>query len=110
MKLLKIIKILASTKDEQINYLIDLGTYPSTDELALDFDYAYVFYLRNINHKCDDLINQIIFKKLNDINKIFGEMSNLPNDSFWEVISLDLNDWSKIREYASELLILMKDI
>jgi hypothetical protein len=41
MQILKILKILADTKDNQIAYLKDLGNLNFTDELALEFDYTY---------------------------------------------------------------------
>jgi len=105
MQLLKILTVLASTEAEQINYLIKLGTFPLTDEFALEFDDAYQFFLSNIDErKKDNSINKIFLDKLNEIDLIFIEMSNVNSNIFWNVSSLNLTEWSKIRKLAKEAL------
>lgn len=106
MQLLKILAILASTKDKQIDYIVKLGTFPSTDEFALEFDDAYKVFLGIIDEKENDKsINPIFINKLSEIDFIFETMSSEGNDDFWNISSLSLSEWNKIRELAKEALV-----
>lgn len=107
MQLLKILNVLASIEAEQIEYLIKLGTFPLTDEFALEFDDAYQFFLNNIDErKKNNSIDKLFLDKLNEIDLIFIEMSNINGNVFWNVSSLNLAEWVTIRKLAEEALVM----
>jgi hypothetical protein len=107
MKIIKALNILAYPKDKQINYLIELGTFPSTDELAIQFDDAYNFFLGIANENKEHLYDKRIFEILNRIISFFDRMSNKNNNDFWKVSSLGQDEWNNVRELANEALKLM---
>jgi len=106
MQILKILETLSFSKDDKIIYLTNLGTYPSTDELALEFDDAYKFSLNIILEKMDtDSACCLEFlNKLKEIDAIFDKMSDVKLNIFWDVSSLDCEEWNKIRRLAKEAL------
>jgi hypothetical protein len=108
MYILKILTLLASTKDEQIEYLINLGTSPSTDELALEFDDAYNIFLVNLCENDNFSINQKCLEMLNEIDVLFTDMSNNEINDFWNISSLNLKEWNCIRELSKQILEQMK--
>jgi hypothetical protein len=105
--LIKTLNILASPQDKQINYLTELGTLPSTDELAIQFDDSYKVFLGTVNENKECPYDKKTFEILNTISSIFDEMSNKSNNDFWKISSLGQNEWNKVRKLAKEALKLM---
>jgi|GEM_PF-3397730 len=111
MQIKEALKILAEAKDNQIAYLEDLGTSPSTDELALQFDDTYQVFKGYLGDQFGDILcKKRILKKLDSISLIFDEMSAIPNNSFWNISSLDNKEWANIRKIAVETLPLILDL
>lgn len=105
MRLLKALEILAATKDNQIIYLIGLGTFPSTDELALQFDDAYQVFKGNIDKEnYSNPFDKNILKILESIDLMLEDMSKGSDHQFWDISSLDEIQWSKVRKLAREAL------
>ncbi|UOY08649.1 hypothetical protein L0P88_08860 [Muricauda sp. SCSIO 64092] len=108
MKITDTLKILASTKDNQIGYLIKIGTFPSTDELALQFLDTYNVFKAGFGKGVKNIpVNKNSLKNLDRIKIIFDDMSNIPNNPFWEASSLNIIEWNKVRKLARDTLQLM---
>lgn len=105
MQLIEALKILADTEDNQIAYLFDLGTSPSTDELALQFTDTYQVFKGNLEDVVGDfLYKEKILNNLESINLMFDKMSNMSGNSFWDISSLDNLEWDNVRRLAAETL------
>lgn len=108
MQLFEALKILADTKENQVAYLVGIGTFPSTDELALQFADTYQVLKVTLDKDGDNIsIDEEILKNLDNINSLFNDMSNISNNCFWNVSSLDDREWTKVRELARKTLQLM---
>ncbi len=103
MQIIDALNILANTWENQSAYLTDLGTSPSTDELALQFTDTYQIYKSKL-YNGKSLYNEDVLHNLDRINSFFDQMSNIPNNSFWNVSSLESAEWNEIRMLASETL------
>ncbi|WP_116790178.1 hypothetical protein [Flavobacterium psychrotrophum] len=106
MKIFKVLNTLASSKEEQVSYLIAIGTFPSTDELAIEFDDEYKILLGILNDKKNSFLNSHLnfLNKLNEIDSIFAEMNHANVKIFWDAASLGSEKWNKIRERAKDAL------
>jgi hypothetical protein len=105
MQIIEALKILAEAKDKQIGYLKNLGTYPSTDELALQFSDTYQVFKGSLEDSLGTSFSiENVLKNLNSINFIFDRMSNTSDNSFWDISSLDNEEWDNIRKLAVETL------
>lgn len=108
MQIIEILIILADTRDNQSAYLFDLGTSPSTDELAIQFTDTYrIFKLKLENGGDIFLSNGKVLNNLDSINLLFDKMSDIFNNSFWDISSLDCENWNNVRRLAGETLKLM---
>ena len=94
------IKLLASSSDIQRKYLKDLGSYPVTDELALEFDDAF----HNIDQwsSVDSLLDEI-----SQLNKLLDLLDI--NEGTWLESALDNKPWSEIRNLAKSILSKISD-
>lgn len=105
MQIIEALKILAERKDKQISYLKDLGTYPSTDELALQFSDTYQVFKGSLEDSLGSALSiEKVLKNLDSINCIFDRMSNTSDNSFWDISSLDNEEWDNLRKLAVETL------
>jgi hypothetical protein len=102
--LFKAIEMLAANADDQRGYLRKIGTFPSTDELALEFDDAYRPFIGKLNH--DDLLNPIVID-LKKIDSLLDLYSDMEDKTIWLENSLDNHLWAGVREIAS---LVLKDI
>lgn len=110
MKIINALKILAATKDVQKEYLLKIGTFPSTDELALQFSDAYSVYKVKLKEQNDDLSAKgNLLKKFNEIDLLFDEMSSVSNYHLWNVSSLDKKEWNEVRSLANNILKLISN-
>lgn len=95
--LLRAVARLALPPEDQAVYLRDLRTAPSTDELALEFDYGY------------QMVNQFVRAGwltstevgiLQEINALLTKMSGHANAPLWTVDALTGPEWAKVRDLA----------
>ncbi len=98
--------MLAANAADQRNYLKKIGTFPSTDELALEFDDAYRPF---IGAKDPDLPSSIMIK-LNSIIFLFDLYSDMEDETIWLESSLDSHLWAKLREIANSVLKEVREI
>ncbi|MGH7889688.1 MAG: hypothetical protein ACRENF_03975, partial [Thermodesulfobacteriota bacterium] len=83
-------------------YLKRLGTFPSTDELALEFDDVYLTFKSNLSSLESGIDNEFV-SKIDSLNELFDGMSE-NHPELWIVDSLNSNDWSRVRDIAKEAL------
>ena len=98
--LIKVIKLLASNSNVQRDYLRKIGTFPSADELALEFDDAYRPFIGQID---SDFPSSILIG-LNQINSLFDLYSDMKDKTIWSEASLDTNLWLEVRDIANSIL------
>jgi hypothetical protein len=98
--LIKSIKLLAATPDEQRDYLKKSGSFPCTDEIALEFDDAYRYFAAQE----EDSMLLSISNKLKRINAILEALSNSTNESDWNENSLNNSAWTEVRKIAISIL------
>lgn len=98
MSIVKSMEILALSSDEQIKYLKELGTYPSTDELALQFEDAYLKFVGDYN---EGIISSTksgnLLEDMKNVNEILNNMSDSKIFSLWNVESLNEEHWNQVR-------------
>ena len=97
--LIKSIELLASNSDTQRKYLRDLGTFPSTDELALEFDDAYKPFIGQQGYDP----TEIIAINLSKIDSLLDSYSKMEDKTIWLETSLDSNLWTAVRELAASI-------
>jgi hypothetical protein len=96
------VRRLAASADSQIPYLVSLGTVPSIDELALEFDDAYPVFTSRIAEF--DLPHRAV-ESLIRLNDLLLEMSGAAHAELWTVDALaESPRWSEVRRVASEIL------
>ncbi|RRA98000.1 hypothetical protein [Larkinella rosea] len=100
-QLIRVITLLASSIEEQRSYLIKLNAFPSTDELALEFDDAYQPWKSALNQIS---ISPEALHKAERINTLLDSMSEGTNPAMWHVDSLNNSYWSEIRRISGEIL------
>src|SRR3954470_24554201 len=93
-QILKAIEPLSFSIDQQINYLKNLGTYPSADELALEFDDAFQRYKGMISEGMLEEFSDISFQ-LGEIDNILNAMSESGNPDLWSVQALQSPHWNQ---------------
>jgi hypothetical protein len=98
--LIKSIELLASNSDVQRRYLREIGTFPSAEELALEFDDAYKLFIGQVDSNFPYLVRQGLSK----IDSLFDSNSDKEDKTFWLESSLDNNSWSEVRDIASLIL------
>ena len=108
MQLFESLKVLAETIENQVTYLTEIGTFPSTDELALQFADTYQVFKGKLDEKDHNIpLNEQLLKNLDAINALFDSMSDKTNNRFWDISSLDTPEWTKVRELARETIPLL---
>jgi hypothetical protein len=92
---------LASSAEEQREYLEKIGTYPSLDELGLEYyDYLVVF-----KDEDDKMVDDSTFSKMLKLDDLLDNISGNHNERFWYYIeALRLPEWNEIRELAKDIL------
>ena len=99
-EILKTIENLSLSSEAQIKYLKNLGTYPSVDELAIEFDDAFVTLKGRINEKLEEI---------ESLNSLLDELNNKGDTDIWNVKSLDTPPWEEIRKLAESILLKNKE-
>ena len=111
MQIVEALKILAETRDKQVAYLEGLGTSPSTDELALQFGDTYQVFKGSLEDSFSNtVLIEKVLKNLDIINSIFDKMSGISDNSFWNISSLDNEEWGNVRKLAVETIPLISDL
>lgn len=106
-QLMKAINLLSSTKEQQVHYLRELGTYPSIDELALEFDDSYKMYKGGVSEgKFEELTT--ITPQLERIDYLLKTMSESNRQDLWSVEALESTQWNEIRDLAKSSLFEVK--
>ncbi|HYF02319.1 MAG TPA: hypothetical protein VEC36_03005 [Patescibacteria group bacterium] len=106
VRLKEALKNLAANSSEQKAYLEKLGTAPSADELALEFDDIYLPLKSWIEGGSVKLPPNLILK-LEEVDNLLEKMSGPQNAKLWDVKSLSSNEWNHIRRIAGEALLLI---
>ncbi len=92
-EILEKIENLSLSSEKQIKYLKDLGTYPSLEELALEFDDAY----RPLKGRVSEVIEKLNF--------LLDKLSDSEDVNIWETSSLNSAPWLEIRELSRNILL-----
>lgn len=83
MQLFEALQILADTKENRAAYLVGLGTFPSTDELAFQFADTYHVFRRKLDEEGSNMsLDEKLLKNLYNINSLFDDMSTTFNSHF----------------------------
>jgi hypothetical protein len=96
--------LLAMPSAEQAHYLIELGTYPILDELALEFDDAYRFFESQVDQDEVSGISKEARRGLAEIDLALDELSDQKDSFSWEAECLDDPRWEAIRQKAKCVL------
>ena len=90
---------LSAPPHEQAAYLEEIGTSPSLDELALEFEEAYIpmLGLADEFHLTSEQMN--VLRALNDGLRAIGGPEN---EHLWTTDALERAEWSDIRRLASD--------
>jgi hypothetical protein len=98
--ILHCIELLAANSDAQRSYLKQSGSYPCTDEIALEFDDAY----RRFAAETDSEIPQSIIIKIDLLNSMLDRLSDSHDENIWNESSLETSHWNEIRNTAVSVL------
>jgi hypothetical protein len=96
----KSIGLLAAMPDIQRQYLRKSGSFPSTDELALEFDDAYQQFMGQPGFSRTNIITSKLIK----INWLLDSFSETEDTFIWLEESLDHQSWGEIRDIARSIL------
>lgn len=102
--ILDTLKTLALPSEMQKDYLVSLGTYPLTDELALEFDDAFVPFIAKVDNNADEVLKVEILPGLKTIDSIFNNMDEKSMPGIWHVDSLNSEPWNEVRTIAQKLI------
>lgn len=93
---------LAAPADVQVRYLMDLGVYPSVDELALELHELALISRQQV------VVGEISMAEYAAVDKLdrqLGSFSGTKNASVWAADALASADqWRRVRDAASECL------
>jgi hypothetical protein len=103
--LLSSIEWLAANPENQREYLKNLGSFPSLDELALEFDDVYPAFKAQTASQA--IMPESILVKIENLDYALNLLSDSADKSVWDESSLDTENWVNIRNIASSVL---KDI
>jgi hypothetical protein len=102
VQLVRTLRNLASEPDAQKAFLVALGSWDNTDELALEFDDIY----RPLVHHLGELnVPQSAVEKLARLNELLDEMSGPQNAELWGPDALKTSErWAEVRRLAADIL------
>ncbi len=95
--LLATVKRLAAPAEAQVAWLKELGTYPSLDELALEFDDEFA----RVRSGQADHLSPDALGALFELDQELDRISGAANARLWDPESLDGPEWRAIRELAA---------
>jgi hypothetical protein len=98
---------LAWPAGEQIAYLVDLGTAPQLDELALELDDAVQVLPQLVER---EWLTQEQAAMITAVNNKLGEMSGIENAALWVASALSTSrEWADVRSLAQSALRALRD-
>jgi hypothetical protein len=87
---------LALDPEGQLAYLRDLGTYPVTDELGMEFDDAYKLSDQLV---AAGRLSPALYADLTKIDQLLSDLSGVEENWLPEALESDPR-WAKVREIA----------
>ncbi|WP_116200558.1 hypothetical protein [Amycolatopsis circi] len=104
--LVRAVERLAEPAASQVAYLRDLRTYPSADELALEFD-AMRGFVPELSES--GLVTRSAVAMLDAIDEKLAEMSGGENEGLWHADALESSaDWKIVRTLSRDALVQLK--
>jgi hypothetical protein len=100
--LISSVEMLAATSDYQREYLKKLGSFPSLNELALEFDDVYPAF--KAQTQSDAPIPESILVKFDSIDSALNLLSDSDYQNVWDEKALDTQPWVEIRNIAISVL------
>jgi hypothetical protein len=88
---------LAADAEMQEQYLRQLGTWPSLDELALELD--------DVASASEAWAPQELREAVQPVSRKLDEMSGEQNAELWEPEALRGNEWAEVRRLAARALV-----
>jgi hypothetical protein len=101
-ELLESLKRLAAPADEQVAYLRDLGSFPSLDELALEFDDVF-------GPPGTPPPEGPWADALSKLAAALNAMSGQENSHLWTADALNGPEWAEVRSLAREAIVSRPD-
>jgi hypothetical protein len=98
-EILKAVRCLSFSPDKQVEYLKNLGSYPSVDELALQFDDAFVSMKGELKESISELEN---------LNSLLDSLNEEQDSDIWNAKSLISPPWEQIRLLSKKILVKME--
>jgi hypothetical protein len=98
-ELIESVKRLAAPPDEQVAYLRRLGSFPSLDELALEFNDMFVPARATPSSPHPEWA-----EALRRLDERLEEMSGQANAELWLAHALNGTEWTQVRELARDAL------
>ncbi|MCO8271090.1 hypothetical protein M1L60_10845 [Actinoplanes sp. TRM 88003] len=96
--LMRSIAILAMEAEEQTAYVRNLGTHPSLDELALEFDDGFPLAPTFVEH---GWLNHFAVLALQELNHQLATMSEERKAGLWHADALTTaSEWARVRALA----------
>lgn len=95
---------LAEPSDRQLEWLRELGTFPSLDELALEFDDEFA-RVRAASGCGRSAAGQALLA----LDEQLARMSGPANADLWTPRALDGEAWSRVRDLARRALVELGD-
>jgi hypothetical protein len=93
---------LAAPADEQVRHLVELGSAPSADELALEFD---DFFRPAVGALGDSVPARRLMLRLADLDDLLRALSERDDPELWTTAALETSpDWADVRERAAAAL------
>lgn len=92
---------LASEPPEQLAYLQHLGTYPLTDELALEFDDAFLLSDQLVSA---GRLSDAVRRQLARIDALLDELSDGEEENWLPPALESDRRWQEVRELARSIL------
>jgi hypothetical protein len=105
-QLRKALELLARSPSSQSEFLQELGTAPSIDELALIFDDSYAFFRSSAERSGNSLEFAQLLSALSDVDDRLTAMSSQRNKTLWSIEALSSPEWDEVRKAAGETLAL----
>lgn len=96
----KLLEVLASDPERQLEWVRADGSYPSMDELALDFAYE----LDRVRPRAEGDQASAADRAMLAVDRQLHQMSGPANAALWGPEALGGPEWARVRELASAAL------
>jgi hypothetical protein len=96
---------LAAPATDQVRYLREIGTFPSADELALEFD-DLIFSRWRLRTEC--MISDEAASLVEILNTKLDSFSGKAHEEEWDASALESSrNWAEVRQIAKQLLVVL---